>query len=68
MPLWPVLWMPSWTAVSSFAAPFSLRLSPWIPYQLRKSHPELKIAVITFASYVGELPMKDRSRIGISSG
>jgi len=35
-----------------------------IPYQLRKNHPELKIAVITFASYVGELPMKDRSRIG----
>ena len=35
-----------------------------IPYQLRKNHPELKIAVITFASYIGELPMKDRSRIG----
>jgi uncharacterized iron-regulated protein len=35
-----------------------------IPYQLRKNHPELKIGVITFASYVGELPMKDRSRIG----
>jgi uncharacterized iron-regulated protein len=35
-----------------------------IPYQLRKNHPELKIAVITFASYVGDLPMKDRSRIG----
>jgi uncharacterized iron-regulated protein len=35
-----------------------------IPYQLKKTHPELKIAVITFASYVGELPMKERSRIG----
>lgn len=35
-----------------------------IPYQLKKNHPELKIAVITFASYVGELPMKERSRIG----
>jgi hypothetical protein len=35
-----------------------------IPDQLKKNHPELKIAVITFASYVGELPMKDRSRIG----
>jgi len=35
-----------------------------IPYQLKKNHPELKIAVITFASYVEGLPMKDRSRIG----
>jgi uncharacterized iron-regulated protein len=35
-----------------------------IPYQLQKNHPELKIAVVTFASYVGELPMKKRSRIG----
>ncbi len=35
-----------------------------IPYQLEKNHPELRIAVITFASYVEELPMKDRSRIG----
>lgn len=35
-----------------------------IPYQLQKNHPGLKIAVITFASYVGDLPMKDRSRIG----
>jgi len=34
-----------------------------IPYQLWKNHSELKIAVITFASYVGDLPMKDRSRI-----
>jgi uncharacterized iron-regulated protein len=35
-----------------------------IPYQLKKNHPDLKIAVITFASYVGDLPMKSRSRIG----
>jgi uncharacterized iron-regulated protein len=35
-----------------------------IPYQLQKNHPELKVAVITFASYVGDLPMKERSRIG----
>jgi uncharacterized iron-regulated protein len=35
-----------------------------IPYQLQKNHPGLKIAVVTFASYVGDLPMKKRSRIG----
>jgi uncharacterized iron-regulated protein len=35
-----------------------------IPYQLQKNHPKLKIAVVTFASYVGELPMKERSQIG----
>jgi uncharacterized iron-regulated protein len=35
-----------------------------IPYQLQKNHPELKIAVVTFASYAGNLPMKKRSRIG----
>ena len=35
-----------------------------IPYQLQKNHPELKIAVVTFDSYVGDLPMKERSRIG----
>jgi uncharacterized iron-regulated protein len=35
-----------------------------IPFQLQKNHPELKIAVVTFASYVGDLPMKERSRIG----
>jgi uncharacterized iron-regulated protein len=35
-----------------------------IPFQLQKNHPELKIVVITFASYVGDLPMKERSRIG----
>jgi uncharacterized iron-regulated protein len=34
-----------------------------IPYQLRKNHPDLRIAVITFAPAVEELPMKDRSRI-----
>jgi len=35
-----------------------------IPFQLQKNHPELKVAVLTFASYVGNLPMEDRSRIG----
>ncbi len=35
-----------------------------IPHQLMKNHPELKIAVITFASYSEDLPMKERSRIG----
>jgi len=35
-----------------------------IPYQLQKNHPDLKVVVITFASYVGDLPMKERSRIG----
>ena len=35
-----------------------------IPYQLHKNHPQLKVAVVTFASYVEELAMKDRSRIG----
>jgi uncharacterized iron-regulated protein len=35
-----------------------------IPFQLQKNHPELKIGVVTFASYVGGLPMKERSRIG----
>ena len=34
-----------------------------IPYQLRKNHPELKIAVITFSSSLEELPMEDRSRV-----
>ena len=34
-----------------------------IPYQLLKSHPELKIAVITFSSSLEELPMEDRSRV-----
>lgn len=34
-----------------------------IPYQLRKNHPELKVAVITFSSAVEHLPMKDRSRV-----
>jgi len=35
-----------------------------IPYQLRKKHPGLKMAVITMAAAVEDLPMKDRSRIG----
>jgi uncharacterized iron-regulated protein len=35
-----------------------------IPYQLGRNHPHLMIAVITFVSYVGELPMEERSRIG----
>jgi len=35
-----------------------------IPYQLQENHPELKVAVIAFASYVETLPMKERSRIG----
>ena len=35
-----------------------------IPYQLQKNHPKLKVAVITFAPYVENLPMKERSRIG----
>ena len=35
-----------------------------IPYQLRKNHPGLKMAVITMAATVEDLPMKDRSRIG----
>jgi len=34
-----------------------------IPYQLQKNHPELKMAVITFAASVEDLPMKDRSRV-----
>lgn len=34
-----------------------------IPYQMRKKHPELRIAVIATAKTVDPLPMKDRSRI-----
>lgn len=34
-----------------------------IPYQLQKNHPDIKVAVLACATYVGELPMKDRSRI-----
>ena len=34
-----------------------------IPYQLRKNHPKLKIAIIAMASSVDPLPMKDRSRV-----
>ncbi len=35
-----------------------------IPYQLQENHPEIKVAVITFASSVESLPMKERSQIG----
>ena len=34
-----------------------------IPYQLKKNHPRLKIAVIAMASAVEGLPMKDRSTV-----
>ena len=34
-----------------------------IPYQLEKNHPELKVAVIAFASVVEEVPMSDRSKV-----
>jgi uncharacterized iron-regulated protein len=34
-----------------------------IPYQLKKNHPKLKIAVITMASSMENLLMKDRSRV-----
>jgi len=34
-----------------------------IPYQLKKNHPKLKIAVIAMASSVENLLMKDRSRV-----
>jgi len=34
-----------------------------IPYQLRKNHPALKVAVVVCAEAVMDLPMKDRSRI-----
>jgi len=33
------------------------------PYQLQKNHPELKIAVVTMASSVEDLPMRERSRV-----
>ncbi len=35
-----------------------------IPYQLQENHPEIKVAVITFASSIENLPMKERSQIG----
>jgi len=35
-----------------------------IPYQLQMNHPELKIAVLTFAMLLEELPMSERSRVG----
>jgi uncharacterized iron-regulated protein len=34
-----------------------------IPYQLQKTHPELKVAVVVCAEAVIDLPMKDRSGI-----
>ena len=34
-----------------------------IPYQLRKNHPKLKIAVVAMASSVENLPMRDRPRV-----
>ncbi len=34
-----------------------------IPYQLRKNHPELRVAVIAMASSMENLPMKDRSSV-----
>jgi uncharacterized iron-regulated protein len=34
-----------------------------IPYQLKKNHPKLKIAVIAMASALEGLPMKDRSNV-----
>jgi len=35
-----------------------------IPYQVHMNHRELKIAVLTFATLLEELPMSERSRIG----
>ena len=35
-----------------------------IPYQLQMNHPELKVAVLTFATLLEELPMSERSRVG----
>jgi uncharacterized iron-regulated protein len=35
-----------------------------IPYQLNRNHPELKIAVLTFAKLLEELPMSERSGVG----
>ena len=34
-----------------------------IPYQLRKNHPELRVAVVVCAESLEDVPMKDRSRI-----
>ncbi len=34
-----------------------------IPYQLQKNHPELKVTVVTTSSSIGDIPMKDRSRV-----
>jgi len=35
-----------------------------IPYQLHRNHPELKMAVVTFAALLENAPMSDRSRVG----
>jgi uncharacterized iron-regulated protein len=35
-----------------------------IPYQLHMNHPELRIAVLTFASRLEQLPMTERSQVG----
>ncbi|MDY0042586.1 MAG: ChaN family lipoprotein [Desulforhabdus sp.] len=35
-----------------------------IPYQLHMNHPELRIAVLTFASHLEHLPMTERSQVG----
>jgi uncharacterized iron-regulated protein len=35
-----------------------------IPYQLHTNHPELKVAVLTFATLLEELPMSERSGVG----
>jgi uncharacterized iron-regulated protein len=35
-----------------------------IPYQLHMNHPEWKIAVLTFATLLEELPISERSRVG----
>lgn len=34
-----------------------------IPYQLAGNHPELRVAVMTFASYIEDLPMSERSGV-----
>lgn len=35
-----------------------------IPYQLKKNHPELRVAVVVCAELLEDLPMKDRSQVG----
>ena len=34
-----------------------------IPFQLQKNHPGLQVGVVACVSFVGDLPMKDRSRV-----